>query len=78
MFVGFADESKITNISPDQVKDIGENVILNCTVENPLKYNVLWSKNGEMISMTQTLVAPSDQIKIEHEIATNTFSLHVS
>lgn len=32
----------IESISPEQVKDIGDSAILNCTVNNPDNYTVIW------------------------------------
>lgn len=78
MFVGFADESHVTYISPDQVKDIGEEVVLNCTVKNPNKHYVSWVKDRQTISLSEILAARSDRFEIKHDNATDTFSLHVS
>lgn len=78
MFVGFAEDSKITSISPDQVKDIGENVILNCSAVVPKGVHVTWSKNDVAITLGSTMMAHSDRIQIEHDNVTNSFSLHVS
>lgn len=78
LFVGFADDSVISNISPDQVKDIGEEVILNCTVQNPKKYYVSWVKDRSTISLSEILAARSDRFEIKHDNATDTFSLYVS
>ena len=77
LFIGFADESHVTYISPDQVKDIGEEVILNCTVKNPKKYYVSWVKDRSTISLSEILAARSDRFEIKHDNSTDTFSLHV-
>lgn len=34
----------IESISPEQVKDIGDSAILNCTVDNPDNYTVIWTR----------------------------------
>jgi len=34
----------ITHISQNQIKDIGGTAEMECTVSNPLNYNVLWTK----------------------------------
>lgn len=37
----------ITYISPEVVRDIGETAELNCTVDNPSDFSVLWSKKAK-------------------------------
>lgn len=34
----------IESISPEQIKDIGDSAILNCTVNNPDNYTIIWTR----------------------------------
>lgn len=72
----------MTYISPDQTKDIGEEVTLNCTVKNPKEFFVSWVKKtadvSSIISLSSTLVAPDSRIELLYDNATSTYSLKVS
>lgn len=49
----------IVDISPEQVKNIGDSVLLNCTVNNPENHTVIWEKKhpvyGMIFSMGKSL-----------------------
>lgn len=36
----------IESISPEQIKNIGDSAILNCTVNNPDNYTVIWTRKN--------------------------------
>lgn len=59
MIVGRSEEKKaaIVYISPEQVKSIGEDVVMNCTVDNNDELPVFWNKKHRGITTDQTVVS---------------------
>ncbi|XP_063705703.1 lachesin-like isoform X2 [Culicoides brevitarsis] len=55
----YSEEKKagISYISPEQVKNIGENVVMNCTVDNIGELPVFWNKKHRGITTDQTVVS---------------------
>lgn len=83
-FTASCEEKKIiTSITPEQVKNIGESAELNCTVENPNDYSVLWSKKSRDRPSDPMVLSIGEHLTIKDsrfKLTTNnvTFTLHVS
>ncbi|XP_055375318.1 protein amalgam-like isoform X2 [Condylostylus longicornis] len=59
----------ISDISPEQIHEIGENATLNCTVENVDNYAVTWAKVQEsgsvVLSLRESLALPDKRYSIK-------------
>jgi Immunoglobulin I-set domain len=73
-----AQEASVSSISPDQMLNPGDDVVLNCSVVNPNKINVSWLKDNTMFTLGSLLVFQNPRIRISFDESTNTYSLHVS
>lgn len=71
----------ITSISPEQIKDIGESVTLECDIDNVGKFTVGWQKtnrersqNVNSISLGPTLAVAEDRFKVSVDKENNTMN----
>ena len=72
----------ITYISPQQIKDVGETVELECSVQNAQEYPILWIKiNGPsdqvVISSQQSLILPDSRFSLRYNKASSTYALKI-
>lgn len=57
--------SKITNITIDQIKNRGDNVELSCTVNNPDSLSVLWTKTYKDKLSDQTVLSVNNVMLVQ-------------
>jgi hypothetical protein len=77
-------QTQITYITPEQIKNVGEEVQLNCTVQNTQNYAVIWNKknrdkpqDSSVISVKASLIISDSRFEMNHDVNTSTYSLKV-
>lgn len=74
--------TEIVDISVEQVKSIGESVLLNCTVNNPEKKYVIWEKKhpdyGMTLSTNRSLTINDPRIGLNVTESPETYILKVN
>lgn len=71
----------ITFISPEVIRDIGDSAELNCTVDNPNDFSVLWSKKAKNQDPVPLSIGNHLTVKDRRFNLTSdgkTYTLHVS
>lgn len=77
-FISDAQDGSITFISPAQMTNPGQDIVLMCSVVNPGDINVSWLKDNVMFTLGGLLVFQNPRVNISYEKSSNTYSLHVS
>jgi hypothetical protein len=77
-------QTQISYISPEQIKDVGEEVQLNCTTPNVGDYSVIWNhrnrdrpQDSSIISANKGLIVSDKRFALNFDETTTTYSLKV-
>ncbi|KAJ8684440.1 hypothetical protein QAD02_020232 [Eretmocerus hayati] len=76
-------EPTIISISKETSKELNSNVELNCTVQNPSRYSVMWNKldknpsDNTPISAEEVLIHRDARYSVKVDNNTSTYTLHI-
>lgn len=72
---------RISYISPELVKDIGDTADLRCSVQDAQDFPVVWIKVGDnyplIISVGSSLVVPDNRYSVRFDAASSSYTLKV-